>query len=225
MVAGVRSIDVFFFFFCGSTLTDFPFLLSRLVWDRTPLNRPFRNGLWSWRATEKRTARWWINFTTTRRRFVIGCQSRSYGNAYRYRLDIVERFPQFRRVPCNNFNFCPTEILFSLRIQWEILSSTTSPRLPSASHAYPRIDSPPPPSPSSLKRFKPRSTQLPFFYHFHPVSRDYVNDDSLVSTIDEILANGTNRVIHTNLVECNSIRRKDNNYPFGSSEIVESFAN
>lgn len=64
---------------------------------------------------------------------------------------------------------------------------------------------------------------IPFFYHFHPVSWDYVNDDSLVSTIDEILVNGMNRVIHTNLVECNSIRRKDNNYPFGSSEIVESF--
>lgn len=148
--------------------------------------------------------------------------SRSYGNAYRYRLDIVERFPQFRRVPCNNFNFCPTEILFSLRIQWEILSSTNL----SVFHLRPTHiphRPPPPPLPPSPTTIQASFNTVPFFYHFHPVSWDYVNNDSLVSTIDEILVNGMNRVIHTNLVECNSIRRKDNNYPFGSSKIVESF--
>lgn len=90
--------------------------------------------------------------------------------------------------------------------------------LPSASHAYPASTPPPPPT-----TIQASFNTVPFFYHFHPVSWDYVNDDSLVSTIDEILVNGMNRVIHTNLVECNSIRRKGNNYPFGSSEIVESF--
>lgn len=86
-----------------------------------------------------------------------------------------------------------------------------------------RIDLPLPPLPPSPTTIQASFNTVPFFYHFHPVSWDYVNDDSLVSTIDEILVNGMNRVIHTNLVECNSIRRKDNNYPFGSSKIVESF--
>lgn len=219
MVAGVRSIDVFFF--CRDTLTDFPFLLSRLVWDRTPLNRPFRNGLWPWRATEKRTARWWINFTTTRRRFVIGCQS-LHPVPTEMHIDIVW-------ISLNVFHSFAV-YLVTISISAPLKSYSPSEyngkfyRAPPLRvfHLRPTHI---PHRPSPLKRFKPRSTQLPFFYHFHPVSRDYVNDDSLVSMIDEILVNGMNRVIHTNLVECNSIRRKDNNYPFGSSEIVESFAN